>query len=60
MKSERDFLCIEEYWEYVHTHCVIQCTCVLLNKQRWEDYSQVAKEAVKMADEVIKQLRKKQ
>jgi len=58
MKSERDFPSIEEYWEYIHTNCTLNLTCVLLSKQSWGDYSQVAKEAVKVADEVIKQLKK--
>jgi len=57
MKSERDFQSAEEYWDYIHTTCTLNVTCIILSKQ-WKSYSNVAIEAVKVADEVIKQLKK--
>ena len=59
MKSKDDFLDIDDYWEYTHTTCTLHTISVLLQKEHWKDYSQVAKEAIKVADEVIKQLKKR-
>ena len=59
MKSILDFKDENEYWEYVHTQCTINVTCVLLSKEHWEHYSRIAKEAGRVADAVVDVLRKR-
>ena len=58
MKLLTEFKSEQEYWNNVHTTCVINVMCALLNKPM-ENYSDAVKEAVKIADEVVKQLKKK-
>ena len=58
MKSIEDFDTPKAYWEYVHTYCTLNTVCVLLSQPKWTDYKAIAREADRVATEVVKVLSK--
>ena len=59
MKNITVFDTDEDYWAYIHTKCTISTVCVLLSKPQWTNHKEISTEAIKIADEVVKALKKK-